>query len=148
MLRWNGEAELGALGVDGGAENVRVPREPMLPPPPMRASADDATNASGIASDKASARILNEARMRCEEIMVFLHPGMGSGHNMVLLARKESLVRRSGLRLCVAARLRENDYDTFMVSFTAATSWLSVKGFGRNANCSLAGRLFSKASSA
>ena len=35
-----------------------------------------------------------------------------------------------------------------MVSFTAATSWLSVKGFGRNANCWFSGRLFSNASSA
>ena len=35
-----------------------------------------------------------------------------------------------------------------MVSFTAATSWLSVNGFGRKANCWFSGRLFSKASSA
>ena len=27
------------------------------------------------------------------------------------------------------------DHDGVMVSFTAATSWLSVKGLGRNANC-------------
>jgi hypothetical protein len=39
-------------------------------------------------------------------------------------------------------------YCGVMVSFTAATSWLSVKGFGRNANCWFSGRLFSKASSA
>jgi hypothetical protein len=26
-------------------------------------------------------------------------------------------------------------YDGVMVSFTAATNWLSVKGLGRNANC-------------
>jgi hypothetical protein len=35
-----------------------------------------------------------------------------------------------------------------MVSFTAATSCAKVKGFGRKANCSFSGRLFSKASSA
>jgi hypothetical protein len=39
-------------------------------------------------------------------------------------------------------------HDGVMVSFTAATSWLSVNGFGRNANCWFSGRLFSKASSA
>lgn len=35
-----------------------------------------------------------------------------------------------------------------IVSFTAATSWLSVNGFGRKSNCWPSGRLFSKASSA
>ena len=39
-------------------------------------------------------------------------------------------------------------YIGVIVSFTAATSWLSVKGFGRNANCWFSGRLFSNASSA
>src|SRR3981189_3546631 len=39
-------------------------------------------------------------------------------------------------------------HDGVMVSFTAATNWLSVNGFGRNANCWFSGRLFSKASSA
>ena len=34
------------------------------------------------------------------------------------------------------------------LSFTAATNCLSVNGLGRNENCSPAGRLFSKASSA
>ena len=40
------------------------------------------------------------------------------------------------------------DHDGAMVSFTAATNWLNVKGFGRKANCWFSGRLFSKASSA
>src|SRR6478609_3991935 len=35
-----------------------------------------------------------------------------------------------------------------IVSFTAATSWLSVKGLGRKSNCWPSGRLFSNASSA
>ena len=35
-----------------------------------------------------------------------------------------------------------------IVSFTAATSWLSVNGFGRKSNCCPSGRLFSNASSA
>src|SRR5712671_7050892 len=39
-------------------------------------------------------------------------------------------------------------HDGVMVSLTAATNWLSVNGFGRNANCWFSGRLFSKASSA
>lgn len=40
-------------------------------------------------------------------------------------------------------------YPAFaIVSFTAATSWLSVNGFGRKSNCWPSGRLFSKASSA
>jgi len=49
-------------------------------------------------------------------------------------------------RICPSPLL--SAYDGAMVSFTAATSWLSVKGFGRNANCWFSGRLFSKASSA
>jgi len=39
-------------------------------------------------------------------------------------------------------------YPGAIVSFTAATSWASVKGFGRKANCWFSGRLLSKASSA
>ena len=39
MVRLNGCAVPGAVEVLGGAEKVRVPREPELMPPPMRASA-------------------------------------------------------------------------------------------------------------
>jgi hypothetical protein len=39
----------------------------------------------------------------------------------------------SGLR--TLQRVRNTTHDGVMVSFTAATSWLSVNGFGRNANC-------------
>src|SRR5258708_2117770 len=41
MVRLNGSAVLGAVDVLGGAENVRMPREPELKPPPTRASAGD-----------------------------------------------------------------------------------------------------------
>jgi hypothetical protein len=62
-VRLNGWAVLGAVEVDGGAENVRVPREPELMPPPTLASAEEAATISGIASDKttASERIKPEA---------------------------------------------------------------------------------------
>src|SRR5262252_3428873 len=39
MVRLKGCAEPGAVVVDGGAEKVREPRDPELPPPPIRASA-------------------------------------------------------------------------------------------------------------
>jgi hypothetical protein len=51
------------------------------------------------------------------------------------------------LSASVHAASRES-YCTGMVSFTAATSCAKVNGFGRKANCSFSGRLFSKASSA
>ena len=41
MVRLNGCAASGAVDVLGGAEKVRAPREPELPPPPIRASADE-----------------------------------------------------------------------------------------------------------
>lgn len=47
------------------------------------------------------------------------------------------------------ARTTAEPHPCFViVSFTAATSWLSVNGFGRKSNCWPSGRLFSKASSA
>jgi hypothetical protein len=55
MVRLNGCAVLGAVEVEGGAENVRAPREPELTPPPIRASAEVATT-SGKASDKTTAK--------------------------------------------------------------------------------------------
>ena len=39
MVRFMGCVVPGAVVVDGGAEKVREPRDPELPPPPMRASA-------------------------------------------------------------------------------------------------------------
>ena len=61
--------------------------------------------------------------------------------------RPRALAR--GLRQSAPLVGREHGiHDGVMVSFTAATSWLSVNGFGRKANCWFSGRLFSKASSA
>jgi hypothetical protein len=45
----------GAVDVLGGAENVRVPREPELKPPPTRASAGEAAEINGNASDRTTA---------------------------------------------------------------------------------------------
>jgi hypothetical protein len=55
MVRLNGCAADGAVDVLGGAENVRVPREPELKPPPTRASAGEAASITGNASDKTMA---------------------------------------------------------------------------------------------
>ena len=54
-VRFMGCAVLGAVVVVGGAEKVRVPREPELPPPPTRASADEIAITSGTASDRTTA---------------------------------------------------------------------------------------------
>jgi hypothetical protein len=54
-VRLNGCAVPGAVDVRGGAEKVRVPREPELNPPPARASAGDTASISGSANDKTTA---------------------------------------------------------------------------------------------
>jgi hypothetical protein len=54
-VRLNGCAVLGAVDVLGGAEKVRVPRDPELKPPPIRASAGGAAAISGKASDRTTA---------------------------------------------------------------------------------------------
>jgi hypothetical protein len=56
-VRFNGCAALGAVDVLGGAEKVRVPLEPMLEPPPIRASADDTANIKGSANDRTTVRV-------------------------------------------------------------------------------------------
>jgi hypothetical protein len=56
-VRLNGCAEPGAVDVLGGAEKVRVPREPMLEPPPIRASADEAASINGNANDRTTASV-------------------------------------------------------------------------------------------
>jgi hypothetical protein len=56
-VRLNGCAEPGAVDVLGGAEKVRVPREPMLEPPPIRASADETANINGSANDRTTASV-------------------------------------------------------------------------------------------
>jgi hypothetical protein len=73
MVRLNGWAAFGAVEVEGGAENVRDPREPELEPPPTRASADEATMTSGIASDKTTASACTKPKDRCLKFMaIFL----------------------------------------------------------------------------
>ena len=77
-VRLNGCAEPGAVVVLGGAEKVRDPREPELPPPPMRASADEIAMTSGTASDRTMAIARTIPRVRCVKLMsVSLVPGMG-----------------------------------------------------------------------
>ena len=67
-------------------------------------------------------------------------------------AKQSMLLQKERMDCFVAALLAMTacfeSHDGVMVSFTAATNWLSVNGFGRNANCWFSGRLFSKASSA
>jgi len=55
MVRLNGCAVPGAVEVLGGAEKVRDPREPELPPPPIRASAEETASLTGNANDKKTA---------------------------------------------------------------------------------------------
>ena len=73
-------------------------------------------------------------------------PEKGSGFRGLALRRGVAGKARFIGLLC--ADPDESGYCSAMVSFTAATSWLRVNGFGRNANCWFSGRLFSKASSA
>ena len=77
-VRFMGCAVPGAVVVLGGAEKVRDPREPELPPPPTRASASETAIANGSATDRtmASARII--PRVPCEKFMCFSSiPRMG-----------------------------------------------------------------------
>jgi hypothetical protein len=69
MVRLKGCAVPGAVEVLGGAENVRAPREPELPPPPIRASAADIASIKGSASDNTTAIALTMPRARCENFM-------------------------------------------------------------------------------
>src|ERR1700722_16197216 len=63
-VRLNGCAAFGAVEVEGGAENVRPPREPELLPPPIRASADEAATTSGNASDRTTAKACTNPKTR------------------------------------------------------------------------------------
>jgi hypothetical protein len=74
----NGCAVPGAVVVLGGTEKVRDPREPELPPPPIRASADDIAIARGTASETTTAIARTIPRVRCEKFMSFSSiPSMG-----------------------------------------------------------------------
>src|SRR5271154_17668 len=73
VVRLNGWAAFGAVEVVGGAENVRVPREPELEPPPIRASAADTAMTNGTASDKTTASACTKPKARCLNFMaIFL----------------------------------------------------------------------------
>ncbi|GEM_PF-3887003 len=68
-------------------------------------------------------------------------------------AAKAHILRTVGEAMVASYHCRGKDWcllphPDFIVSFTAATSWLRVNGFGRKSNCWPSGRLFSKASSA
>jgi hypothetical protein len=78
----NGCAAPGAVEVEGGAEKVRVPREPELPPPPTRASAAEIAIIVGTASDKTTAMAWTMPRVRCVNFMCFSSksPPGGSSH--------------------------------------------------------------------
>jgi hypothetical protein len=66
-----GCAAVGAVLVAGGAEYVCEPREPELPPRPTRASAiDEIAIAAGSASVMTTAKVLRDARMRFEDIII------------------------------------------------------------------------------
>jgi hypothetical protein len=71
MVRCIGCAALGAVDVLGGAEKVRVPRDPELLPPPMRASADDTASINGSATDKTIAIARLKLRVACENLIMF-----------------------------------------------------------------------------
>ena len=78
-VRLNCEVEPGAVVVDGGAENVREPREPDDEPPPMRASADEIASAVGSASATTTAIVFTRRWDHCEKFMfVSQIPGMGT----------------------------------------------------------------------
>jgi hypothetical protein len=78
MVRLNGCAVPGAVEVLGGAENVRPPREPELPPPPTRASAAEIAIIRGNANDKTTAIAWTMPRVRCVNFMsLSSFPGRG-----------------------------------------------------------------------
>ena len=79
MVRLNGCAAFGAVGVLGGAVNVRAPREPELTPPPIRASAGEIAATSGNASDKCDGDRLDDAAGALREFHVnFLKSRQGN----------------------------------------------------------------------
>ncbi len=78
MVRLSGCAVPGAVVVEGGAEKVREPREPMLPPPPGRASADAIAITRGSANDRTTAIAWTMPRVRWVNLIcVSLGPRQG-----------------------------------------------------------------------
>ena len=79
VVRLNGCAVPGAVEVDGGAENVSEPREPVEKPPPMRASAEETVSATGIASARAMATALtSRSVLRVSVMCLSLIPSWGA----------------------------------------------------------------------
>src|SRR5689334_277526 len=156
-VRLNGWAVVGAVVVEGGAEKVRAPREPEEDPPPTRASAELIASVAGSASDSTMATALMSPRTRKVGV-ISVFPKSPVRELPLRWAGIDERKGINGTRGCgpqsrdaaVATDSQHHaaSYCGVMVSFTAATSWVRVKGFGRNANCSFSGRLFSKASSA
>jgi hypothetical protein len=143
IVRCIGCAAVGAVRVIGGAENVRLPREPMLKPRPPRASASELTISIGPATIRATARSLINAPARFVNAIINLSgpertmrepPLTTLVDNMGICAEMESPRAARALRLTVAARSLARSAMTYlsvMVSFTCATSCASVNGSGR-----------------
>ncbi len=116
IVRSKGRATLGAVDVDGGAENVRAPREPELKPPPIRASAAETDSATGMATDRTTANVLTKAHIRCVNLIAHSSiPGRGTAQlTWRLPYEKEaptaahSCGARSRLRpsICVGPRIK------------------------------------------
>src|SRR5215472_1822553 len=69
MLRWNGAPEFGAVRVDGGADQVMLPRLPNDEPPPARASASTGARISASAVKPASRKEVRRRTLRFFVIM-------------------------------------------------------------------------------
>ena len=69
MLRWNGAPELGAVRVEGGADQVMLPRLPNDEPPPARASASAGVRINATAAKPASRTEVRRTTLRFFVIM-------------------------------------------------------------------------------
>src|SRR5262245_32149715 len=121
----------------------------------MRASAYEAAITVGSANERTTAIAWIMPRVRWVNLIGFSFgfPGMGKRPKDGQRCLKEKPIKGTAAAAlsrgaATSRQVASNGYDAVMVSFTAATSWASVKGFGRKANCWFSGRLFSKASSA
>src|SRR3954471_1960492 len=103
MVRLNWDADPGAVEVEGGAEKVRVPREPELEPPPIRASAAETASTAGSASERATAIALRRPLLRCMKLILFpITPRNGDARKMGTSAEKERRHEAAQLRRWVA----------------------------------------------
>jgi hypothetical protein len=96
MVRFNGWAAPGDVDVLGGAENVRPPREPELPPPPTRASAAEIASITGNANDKTTAIAWTTPRVRVNFMSIFLSPQQGEALlRWAALPKSEAIIGES-----------------------------------------------------